>query len=161
MTNPTLSDAELVDLGRRVLACTWIWGPAEGMVFWLGKQPGPTYTLAFLADAGNGLQEHDWIPKLDAPSTRGWLVEYVRRAWANHRVSPAFIEAVFSGQSEGWAVTWGDSRLSVDGTYDHPSELHALVAALEASREYAQRRREEGERQLALLQAVIKSDPDL
>ena len=144
---------ELTALGRRAVACEgWRWLP--GMLGWRPDNHGVPHPIRFVegvesmeALAGTGAgpllasgyatcdgywRSDDIMPDLTDPATLGCLLALVREAWGDPRLVAIYCEAVYPGQSEGWAVQTADNRLPVAGE-GHGSEAEALVAALEAA----------------------------
>jgi hypothetical protein len=128
------------DLARRAVACKgWRWMP--GMLTLPFRESGPDSPVCHPAwrviyDGRSGPyanpKNNDAPPDLTDPATLGCLLALVREAWGDPRLVAICCEAAHPGQSEGWAVQAADGRLPVAGE-DYPSEVAALVAALEAA----------------------------
>ena len=81
----------------------------------------PPIRLVHIEDAGNALQEHDWLPDLSDPLTALGLLALVRERWG---VAAHCMQAVDCC----WYV-WVEFRLVAGAN----TETEALIAALEAT----------------------------
>lgn len=118
-----MTDDEAKALGLRALAAGFV--PNDRC--WEGQ-----YWAAWYVTGGH---DGDSWPDLRDAATRGVLLEQVRRA----RRDPFFHVTPWDGGWLGWDHPDGPSKdpVSVVDPYmdqAHPTEIHALVAALEAAR---------------------------
>lgn len=123
-----MTGTELITLGRRAVACKhwrWMAGMAAKM-----SGAGRQYRLVEDAD-GERLRSivpgDDPLPDLSDHGTLGCVLELVRRAWGDDKVS-----AVYHLAWEQW-VLCGGARLRTIPTIARATEAEALVAALEAA----------------------------
>jgi hypothetical protein len=130
-----------IDLGQRAMACKhWRWLP--GM---LAHQPGLSwqwrcYSVAKWSDA-IGMHNDipmDAVPDLRDPATVGCLLALVRQAYPNNDLC---VDYLHTYQTESGGVEYAVYEVH-DQRYipqlsrtngGHPTEAHALVAALEAA----------------------------
>jgi hypothetical protein len=124
-----MSDREsLLALGRRAInAEGWRWMP--GM---LACHPTahPGLRLVDIEDGGNALQEHGWFPDLSDDATKGCLLRLIRDKHDDDEII-----VIKSGRLGTLPEHW--MALRTDGmrlTERMPTEIEALVAALEADR---------------------------
>ena len=126
-------NAEQMELARRFAACPkWVWlpgmlAPGRGRV--CGVDGG---TLFFAGSDGrfNGdWEDHQCVPDLADALTRAGLLEVVRRAWGRN----AWVREDESGWFQCDALFQSPSLGTVERLGLGPSELHALLAALEAA----------------------------
>lgn len=123
----------IADLAPRLTACRdFDWG--EGMAAVLPG--GPRIRIGYLADVGNALMEHHWLPDLNDGATKGALVERLRVLLGEPTATPICINGewllardvrpAFLCPDGGWAAR--GLGLLVCGT----SEAELLVLAFEA-----------------------------
>jgi hypothetical protein len=130
-----------IDLGQRAMACKgWRWLP--GM---LAHQPGLTWqwrrhSVAKWSDALGVRRDipADAVPDLRDPATVGCLLALVRQAYPNNDLCVAYLHTyqTCSGGVEYAVYEVHDQRYipQLSRTNGgHPTEAHALVAALEAA----------------------------
>lgn len=128
---------ELIELARRAVACKgWRW--MEGMsVGTFGARGGKSHFSRVQRVRNDGFvwclnERHGFVPltyvggeeplpDLSDPATLGCLLALVRDVWGDHHLS-----AIVSPGTAEWGI-WGLDR----GL--HPTEAHALVAALESA----------------------------
>jgi hypothetical protein len=110
-----------------------------GMLAMLDR--APPLRIVEISDAGNALQEARWLPDLSDPATRGWLLELVREAWGDPRLTtrcraPLRVSGdADSGFADGpWDIVSASENVTISilGACG-ATEAEALVAALEAA----------------------------
>lgn len=119
------------ELTKRALACPqWRWRP--GMLTLSGlrvvRVDADGYAIGVHGDyAGHVIElRGENLPDLDDPATRGCLLELVREAWGDPTMAAASSLTI---EGTRWRVDSDDHP--VGDLYDYPSEVSALVEALE------------------------------
>ena len=123
--------AEEVELARRFVACKgWVWlpgmlAPGRGRVC---SVDGETLYFAGTDGRFNGdWEDHQCLPDLSDALTRAGLLPVVRQALGVPNLTPII-------GADGWYLHGiPDDRPELWWSSGQPSELHALLAALEAA----------------------------
>ena len=112
---------ELIELARRASSCQrWRWMP--GMLAW--RPDCPPIRVANIEDAGNALQENNWLPELTDPATIGCLLALVREARGD------LLGFLVPERNGNWTYY---TRLYSADYWTGGTEAEALVTALEAA----------------------------
>ncbi len=134
-------NAKQMELARRFVACKgWVW--IEGMQISDGCAPLRICALDGACALAMGSAPWPMVvstaganPDLSDALTRAGLLEVVRRAWGCHVWTAPYVQWTPDGD-----VHWFMAEVPVAAYYDAgwarfngPSELHALLAALEAA----------------------------
>jgi hypothetical protein len=133
-----MTDQGWMELGQRAMACRgWHW--MRGMSTYCGLVAQSNEDATGRVYFGGWVDPHPhWIPDFRDPATVGCLLALVRRAYPNNDLCVQFLHTYQTASSEVEFAVYEvhDQRYipQLSRTNGgHPTEAHALVAALEAA----------------------------